>query len=297
MSSARPECGENCLAFLGEPMLTSDYRNACRHSALRGHIECLRYAHEHGCPWDEWTCSNASFSGHLECLRYAHEHGCPWNGNTCLNASVRGHLDCLRYAHQQGCPWGEYTCYWASRNGHLELLRYAHEHGCPWDEEICSWASENGHLECLRYAHEHGCPWSETTCSWACEKGHLECLQYALDNGCPRPDFLRIILHPVVVPYLYHRGVRFPADSVPLNLHIREHARRGWTLLRCTIALLGAYWSTCDRMYSPGGVGYREAETSFHEAVGRQYDVGTLGSITGACQLSADLSMDESFSD
>ena len=21
-----------------------------------GHLECLKYAHEHGCPWDEVTC-------------------------------------------------------------------------------------------------------------------------------------------------------------------------------------------------------------------------------------------------
>ena len=42
-----------------------------------GHLECLKYAHEHGCPWDEWTCRGAAENGHLECLKYACAHGCP----------------------------------------------------------------------------------------------------------------------------------------------------------------------------------------------------------------------------
>ena len=38
--------------------------------------ECLKFAHEHGAPWDKWTCALAAENGHLECLTYAHEHGC-----------------------------------------------------------------------------------------------------------------------------------------------------------------------------------------------------------------------------
>ena len=47
-------------------------------AASGGHLECLKYAHENGCPWDEETCSEAAYGGHLECLKYAHEKGCPW---------------------------------------------------------------------------------------------------------------------------------------------------------------------------------------------------------------------------
>ena len=53
----------------------------CSAAAHESHLECLRYAHEHGCPWDEWTCYCAAY-GHLECLRYAHQHGCPWDEKT-----------------------------------------------------------------------------------------------------------------------------------------------------------------------------------------------------------------------
>jgi hypothetical protein len=40
-------------------------------------LECLKYLHENGCPWDEETCYVAALSGHLECLKYAQENGCP----------------------------------------------------------------------------------------------------------------------------------------------------------------------------------------------------------------------------
>ena len=49
----------------------------------------LRYAHENGAPWDEYTCAHAAYNGHLECLKYAHENGAHWDEKTpvltCLN--------------------------------------------------------------------------------------------------------------------------------------------------------------------------------------------------------------------
>jgi len=64
----------------------------------------LKYAHENGCPWDEYTCREAAKNGHLECLKYAHENGCPWDKITCGEAAQEGHLECLKYAHENGCP-------------------------------------------------------------------------------------------------------------------------------------------------------------------------------------------------
>ena len=219
MSSARPECGENCLEFLGGDFWAWDSRNACSRSTTRGHLECLRYAHQQGCHWSEIICSEASEAGHLECLRYAHENGCPWNVVTTRSASV------------------------------------------------------NGHLECLRYAHEHGCPWDDWTATCASTFGNLECLRYCLENGCSSPDFMESHIHPIVVPYIYHRArvARLsPRNAILFGRHRREHVRRAWLLLRRATTLLSAYRRACARVYSPDGVGYREAEISFHEAVGRQ---------------------------
>jgi hypothetical protein len=190
--------------------LDKNNRDYCMYAAANNNLECLRYAHEQECYWDERTCYNASYHGHSDCLKYAHENGCPWGKQTvrcamlngkldclkyahkngcpleyCYIAALKGHLECLRYAHENGCPWDRYTCSDAALNGHLECLQYAHENGCPWDIHTCSSAARNGHLECLRYAHENGCPWDIHTCSDAALNGHLECLQYAKENGCP----------------------------------------------------------------------------------------------------------------
>ena len=58
-----------------------------------------------------WTSCCAASEGHLECLTYAHENGCPWHERTCSYAAEFGHLECLKYAHENGCPWNEETCF------------------------------------------------------------------------------------------------------------------------------------------------------------------------------------------
>ena len=71
-------------------------------SAEYGSFECLKYAHENGFTWDEWTCKYAAQNGHLECLKYAHQNGCPWDEWTCKYAAQNGHLECLKY-YENNC--------------------------------------------------------------------------------------------------------------------------------------------------------------------------------------------------
>ena len=33
----------------------------------------------------------AAKGGYLECLQYAHEQGCPWNEETCISAAENDH--------------------------------------------------------------------------------------------------------------------------------------------------------------------------------------------------------------
>ena len=57
----------------------------CAQMARNGNVELLKFLHEKGCPWNEWTCSDAAEYGHLECLKYAHENGCPGSANYALH--------------------------------------------------------------------------------------------------------------------------------------------------------------------------------------------------------------------
>jgi len=76
----------------------------CSRAAVRGDVECLKYAHENGCPWNELTSWGAAKNGHIECLKYAHENGCPWDERTCWEAAEFGQFECLKYALKEGCP-------------------------------------------------------------------------------------------------------------------------------------------------------------------------------------------------
>ena len=204
----------------------------CEGAARGGHLGCLWFASKLGCPWDERTCQVAAGNGQLRCLRHAQETGCPWDGTTCAAAAEGGYLDCLRYAHGHGCPWDGATCMSAARGGHLECLRYAHENGCPWDENTtCMYAAEGGHLECLRYAHENGCPWDVYTCASAAGGGHLECLRYAHENGCPWDVYT----------------CRSAARGGHLEC-LRYAHENGcpWDGATCASAAGGGIWSACD---------------------------------------------------
>ena len=67
--------------------------------------------------WDELTCTYAAYGGHLSCLQYARENGCPWDKETCSSAALSEHLCCLKWARENSCPWDEDTCDSLSSNG------------------------------------------------------------------------------------------------------------------------------------------------------------------------------------
>ena len=71
-----------------------------------GHLECLKYAHENGCPWDEKTCSKCcqKWSPRVFEIR-ARKRMSLERIRLVLIAAQNGHLECLKYAHESGCPW------------------------------------------------------------------------------------------------------------------------------------------------------------------------------------------------
>jgi hypothetical protein len=167
--------------------------DACAQAAKHGHLECLRYLHEQGCPWDVLTCLEAAREGHLDCLKYAHENGCPGASRTIIEvAAHNGHLDCLQYLHEKGSSYvssGDiHLCSLTVQGGNLACLKYLHEQGYGWDKRTCGNAAENGHLNCLQYAHENGCPWDfPEIYTIACLNAHIDCMEYIWNKR--GPDF------------------------------------------------------------------------------------------------------------
>jgi hypothetical protein len=78
----------------------------CLNASLAGNIDMLIYAHEHGCPWNDYTCISAAT---LDCLKYAHEHGCPWHSGVLSRAILYGQMDQYEYAVKNGLWWDDYS--------------------------------------------------------------------------------------------------------------------------------------------------------------------------------------------
>ncbi len=55
-------------------MVAPGMKTTCCAAARYENLDCLRYAHEIGCPWDETTCSAAARNGNLDCLRYSRDN-------------------------------------------------------------------------------------------------------------------------------------------------------------------------------------------------------------------------------
>jgi hypothetical protein len=58
-------------------------RRLCYEAAKRGHVSTLKWARDHECYWDEYTCEIAAFYDHIDCLIWAREQGCNYVRITC----------------------------------------------------------------------------------------------------------------------------------------------------------------------------------------------------------------------
>jgi hypothetical protein len=181
-------------------------------------LECLKYAREHGCPWNDTTIKRTLRSFNFKCLYYSIENNCPcdktktWIINSFENDpkdKKRVH-EFVKFLHEHGFSWDEKTSFLLAHFGCFETLKYAHEKGCPWDEQTCEHAVRSKDLDCLKYAHENGCPWNENRiiqnvilfdkikmleylkecgcifqkwmCDYAANINSLECLEYLNKN-------------------------------------------------------------------------------------------------------------------
>jgi hypothetical protein len=185
-----------------------DVRVLCHKAAEKGHLDCLQWLHETGCPREnDCDMGMALKNNHLNCLKYFIENVgrqvSKWDMET---ATEFGSLDCLLYLHEKKLLRTDCElCDKASWNGQLTCLKWLHENGHPWSTTTIRYAVYQRQLECLVYLHENGCPWDEGAVHSGVEnylndlphhyhdnrsyeiqhEKDLECLIYLGENGCP----------------------------------------------------------------------------------------------------------------
>lgn len=155
-------------------------------AALHGSVECLRYAHEHGCPWDSCVPWAAATCGSLACLSYVHRCGCPWDSRVTWAAAQCGSVECPSYAHEHGCEWDGLACEAAIKGDRLRCLRYANAHGCPLADPRAAIRAAVGHdsVRRLRHIHENlGHPLDRAVALIAKREESLACLWYVQTRG------------------------------------------------------------------------------------------------------------------
>ena len=150
------------------------------------HVECLRFLHSQGCALRRIFI--AAYYGAFECLKYLHEGGVEWHEFTCRLAAQGGHLNCLIYAHTHGAMWDADCCAAAAAHDQLPCLIYLHENGCPWEEKTVKCAVLSGSWSCLQYAISRECPMLHTS--------HIVCY-----FGMTVLVLLKVMIAPYVNPW------------------------------------------------------------------------------------------------
>lgn len=57
----------------------NDFDDVCEAGARGGQLAVLQRAWSNDFDWDRHVCSSAALEGHLEVLKWARCHGCPWD--------------------------------------------------------------------------------------------------------------------------------------------------------------------------------------------------------------------------
>jgi hypothetical protein len=91
-------------------------------------------------------------SRNIQILKWVREHGCPWDEHTCTEAASKGDLEKLKWAREHGCPCTEKAIMYAIKNNQVETLNYlANADPCK-PETIFRLATEEGKIHVLNWA-------------------------------------------------------------------------------------------------------------------------------------------------
>ena len=63
----------------------------------------------------------------MDCLKFLHEHGCPWDKSLVRVTATRGYYECMKYACDNGCPMDELSKYTDILEHHPECYVYLFE--------------------------------------------------------------------------------------------------------------------------------------------------------------------------
>ena len=213
-----------CVEF----MLTQNARDrrwrreeseACADAALGGHIRILQLLREYHLPWGKAVPEGSAIGGHLDCLKWLIEQGCPVHLESCFYyAAMNGRVNILHWIASDWTPDHDYfhpelleevagqgprtipvlelakewdgdfgnaallTC--AVQSGHLDNIKWLVEQGVPLDHDgIPEAAATAGNLDVLNWvADQPDMFWGNATFDGAIMSHHVHVLEWAFNT-------------------------------------------------------------------------------------------------------------------
>ena len=152
-------------------------------AAIKGNLEMLKYCFSNDCPYDEKeACKHAAIEGQLDCLRFLFDKVKPsreTEEKAAIQAAGKGHTDIVKYCVEERkmSDRVKYGCVTAAAKfGQLDCIKYLLEVArAPLDQwgYIAS-ARYDEHTECVKYLQEKGCPEpTDEQYAWFVEDVHL----------------------------------------------------------------------------------------------------------------------------
>jgi hypothetical protein len=136
-------------------------------AAAKGNREMLKYCFYNGCPCDKnASCKHAALGGHLDCVRFLFDKVKPSRDTeeeVALLAAGKGRIDILKYFVEErkiaDVVKSDCVCSTAGF-GQLDCLKYLVEEArAPLDDwRDTAWARYNEQPDCENYLLEKGCP-------------------------------------------------------------------------------------------------------------------------------------------
>ena len=121
-----------CLKYLYEqkPDMFADVVTGSpyhiEHLVMAGNLESFKYLHSlfPNWTWSDKLPARASVGGHIDCLKYLFENGCPHDYRVIYDACVTGELECIKYAVEHGCDYDDRAIRQAIENHNFACARY-----------------------------------------------------------------------------------------------------------------------------------------------------------------------------
>jgi hypothetical protein len=168
--------------------LGMEYKDITLTSAARyNKLAELQYLHSQGCVWPLGLLEVAATSGHLELLRWCHEHGCPFREVRMApaHAAQSGNVELMAWVLQQpGTQLSVHAMKAAAVAGRLAMCKCLYAQQCPWDSSSTSAAACHGHVDVLHWLCDNSCPWeARELCVSAAQGGSVAVLTHLQQQG------------------------------------------------------------------------------------------------------------------